>query len=114
LIFFALVFATIEFGRLVWTHHELENGTREAMRYAVVHGATSGDPADDAAVTDVLLDKTSGINNTVAVTCANCGGDRGTTVVVNATYDFQSIVTDLIGLDAAISLSSESEGVIHK
>lgn len=113
-IFFMLVFGTIEFGRLVWTNHELENGTREGLRYAVVHGATSGDPASSSDVEDELLATTAGINDSVAVTCSNCGGARGSIVVVTATYTFQSVITDLIGLDANISLESTSEGVIHK
>lgn len=114
LIFFMLLFGTIEFGRLVWTNHELENGTREALRYAVVHGATSGDPATDADLEDELLARTAGIGDSVVVNCENCGGARGSTVVVTSTYTFNSIVTDLIGLDATISLESTSEGVIHK
>jgi Flp pilus assembly protein TadG len=109
-VFLLLLFGTIEFGRLVWTIHELENGTREAMRYAVVHGADSGDPADVGDMETVHADRTS-IDATLS--CTNCGGTRGTTVVVSATYSFQPIVTTLIGLSSTISLSSQSEGVIH-
>lgn len=114
LMFFALVFGTIEFGRLVWTNHELENGTREAMRYAVVHGATSGDPANNSDLETVLLNRSVGIGDSVVVNCTNCGGVSESTVTVTSTYQFNSIITDLIGLNSTVSLESTSQGVIHK
>lgn len=37
LIFFTLIFAIIEFGRLLYTHNALADATRRAARYAVLH-----------------------------------------------------------------------------
>jgi Flp pilus assembly protein TadG len=113
-VFFLLMLGTIEFGRLVWTNHELEQGTREALRYAVVHGANSGAPADTAAVTAVVLDKTAGISNSVVVACGNCGGARGSTVSVTTSYVYTPVFASLLGLATTITLNSQSQGVIHQ
>jgi Flp pilus assembly protein TadG len=109
-VFFMLVFGTIEFGRLIWTAHELENGTREAMRYAAVHGSTSGAPVTD--LEDKLLNKTVGITSAVVVNCSGCGGDRGQTLTVTSSYEFSFLVSGLLGV-GPITLEAESQGIIH-
>ncbi len=38
-IFFLMLIGVMEMGRLLWMNHELTNGTREAARYAMVHGS---------------------------------------------------------------------------
>ena len=44
-IFFLLLFALIEFGRVVYTIQMLNNAAREGARYAIVHGAASNSPS---------------------------------------------------------------------
>ena len=44
-IFFLLLFALIEFGRVVYTIQMLNNAAREGARYAIVHGAASTSPS---------------------------------------------------------------------
>ena len=44
LLFFTLIFAIIEFGRLLYTHNALTDATRRGARFAVLHpGLTDGD-----------------------------------------------------------------------
>lgn len=44
LLFFTLIFAIIEFGRLLYTHNALTDATRRGARYAVLHnGLTEAD-----------------------------------------------------------------------
>lgn len=44
LLFFTMVFAIIEFGRLLYTHNALTDATRRGARYAALHhGATEND-----------------------------------------------------------------------
>ncbi len=40
-LFFALLFAIIEFGRMVYIQQMLNNSAREGARYAIVHGAAT-------------------------------------------------------------------------
>lgn len=44
-LFFLLLFAIIEFGRVVYYVQMLNNATREGARYAIVHGADSTCPS---------------------------------------------------------------------
>ena len=44
LLFFTMIFAIIEFGRLLYTHNALTDATRRGARYAVLHhGVTEAD-----------------------------------------------------------------------
>ena len=44
LLFFTLIFAIIEFGRLIYTHNALTDATRRGARFAALHhGATAND-----------------------------------------------------------------------
>lgn len=39
-IFFVLLIAIFDIGRIVWAHNALENAAREGARYAIVHGGS--------------------------------------------------------------------------
>jgi hypothetical protein len=39
-LFFVLLLAIFDFGRVVWARNSLENAVREAARYAIVHGGS--------------------------------------------------------------------------
>jgi Flp pilus assembly protein TadG len=43
LLFFTLIFAIIEFGRLLYTHNALTDATRRGARYAVLHNGLTDD-----------------------------------------------------------------------
>lgn len=47
LLFFTMIFAIIEFGRLLYTHNALTDATRAGARFAALHhGATDADKLD--------------------------------------------------------------------
>jgi Flp pilus assembly protein TadG len=47
LLFFTFIISIMEFGRIVSAYNILAGATREASRYATVHGSASGSPATD-------------------------------------------------------------------
>lgn len=113
-ILFLMLFGVIEGGRLMWTNHELTNGTREGARVAMVGGANATTPATQASIEAAILDRTAGLDAgrlTVAPP-ANLGGVPGTTVVVAATYDYQPIIGMIFGM-GVIELNARSEVIIQ-
>jgi Flp pilus assembly protein TadG len=126
-IFFFLILATIEAGRFMYHYAVLNNATREGARYAIIHGANSGDPTgppDDATGADVkqaVRDASFGLVGTLAVQApvysplgSECGvgggtNDRGSSVNVGVTFSYPS----LIPIFPPISLSAESCLVVN-
>lgn len=51
-VFFTLLFAVIEFGRLFWTHNALRDAARRGTRYAIIR---KDDPASITAVKNVVV-----------------------------------------------------------
>ena len=45
LLVFSLIYAVMEFSRVVYSYNILAGATREASRYAMVHGSKSGSAA---------------------------------------------------------------------
>ena len=50
LVVFGFIYAIFEFGRIVYSYNVIAGATREASRYAMVHGSNSG----SAATSDVI------------------------------------------------------------
>jgi Flp pilus assembly protein TadG len=110
---FLLLFGVIEGGRLVWTNHEVSNGTREGARFAMVRGANAATAATLSDVEAVVLDRTAGLDGArLTVNATNLGGEVGTTVVVSSTYQYQPIIGMIFG-SGAITLSARSEVIIQ-
>ena len=74
IVFFIIVFGTIDVGRAVWNYNTLAQATREGTRYAIVHGADSTDPsgpgsayytapATDTKVTEAVEEFASGLDS---------------------------------------------------
>ena len=114
MVFFLMLFGTIEMGRLLWTNHELANGTREGARYAMVHGSEATSPATVDQVRQEVLDHSAGIQDAkldVDVP-VGLGGEPGTTLVVTASYQFDFAVGIIPGL-STIELNHQSEVIIQ-
>lgn len=81
-VFFMIIFAIVEFGRLLYTHNALTDAARRGARYAVLHHQ-----ADIACVKNVVVYGETHVN---ASTCAPTGpaliNGLGTTNVV-VTYE---------------------------
>lgn len=115
-VFFLILFGVIEGGRLVWTNHEVANGTREGARYVMVHGEKSGDPVSDADVQDYVLDHVTGLDSAdlnVDVSYPDGGStEPGKRAEVTATYTYRPIVGMVFGT-SPWTLSSTSTVIIE-
>lgn len=112
--FFLVLIGTIEMGRLMWTNHELSNGTREGARWASVRGERSGEDIDNGDVKTVILDRTSALDSSLAVVLDYPDDDRepGSKVRVSTTYDYVPMVGGFLGI-GTIELTRQSELTIH-
>lgn len=112
-VLFLMLFGIVEGGRLVWTNHEVVNGTREGARLAMVAGA-SASPVSQADVTARVLASTAGLQPArLTVATTNLGGAPGESVTVSTTYQYQPIVGMIFGM-GTITLSSQSQVTIQR
>ena len=114
LFFFAFVCAIMEFGRIVASYNILAGATREASRYATVHGSSSDAPATSADIQNVVRRWAIGLdtNSVLVTTTWNPGNDPGNRVRVQSRYTalpFTGII-----LQRSITLQSSSELVISQ
>lgn len=128
IIFFILVFRTMDVGRAVWNYNTLAQATREGARFAVVHGARCDSAAgcsaaDLAAVETIVLNNSSGLNSsqvtvdvewvcrTGLVSDCNEVWDH---VTVTSEYDYapMSFFTGLLSLPS-VTMTSTSTMEIH-
>jgi Flp pilus assembly protein TadG len=121
-VFLTLVFAALEFGRVLWVHNALTDAARRGARYAVVHPATDinnvknvvvyGDPAGG---TDPLVPNLSTTTN-VSVTYTGFGLDTGTVTVSITNYQFNFVLpigqTSIQMPNYTTTLTAESAGLI--
>ena len=91
LIFIPLVFGIIEFGRLIWSKTTISAAAREGVRYAIVHGSTSGSVADSAAVANYVIGRT-GLSPIAVRTTWSDSNEPGDTATVQVTYVYTPIV----------------------
>jgi hypothetical protein len=128
-IFFLLLFAIIEGGRLILYYETLANATREGARYAIVHGSNSFCPSGPMppgqnpplgcydAMGDNVVQRVKesafgllGAGVTVTPTWATDNG-RDAEVSVSATYTYKPLVP-IVPLPA-ITITAESNLVIN-
>lgn len=114
LLFFFLLFGIIDFGRIVASYNILAGATREASRYAMVHGAQSGSLATSAVLQTQTRNWAIGLDAsavTVTGTWTPVGAPAGGIVLVQAQYP----VTPLVGLfGGTMTLRSSSQIVISR
>lgn len=84
----------VEFGRAVWTYSTLAYASREAVRYAIVRGATSGRPASEDQVEDVVRAHVTGLNpeELEVSTTWTPDNEPGSTVQVTVEHEFHPII----------------------
>jgi len=121
-VFLTLVFAALEFGRVLWIHNALTDAARRGARYAVVHRQADindvknvvvyGDPAGG---TDPLVPNLSTTTN-VSVTYSGFGLDTGTVSVSITNYQFDFVLpigqTSIQMPNYTTTLTAESAGLI--
>lgn len=120
IVFFTLVFGTMDVGRAVWNYNTLAQATREGTRYAIVHGADSSDPSGpgsayytppntDTNVTQVVETHAAGLNTaqlTVQAQWPNGTNSDGDPVTVTSQYTYQPMFNFLGILTFTMSSSS--------
>src|SRR5690242_2257683 len=88
LVFFFVMYAIMEFGRIVASYNILAGATREASRYASVHGSASGSAASSSDIETMVRKWAVGLtSSSVSVTTTwSASKAPGSTVLVKATY----------------------------
>jgi Flp pilus assembly protein TadG len=114
LVFFSLVYAIMEYGRIVASYNILAGATREATRYAVVHGGASGAAATASDIQNVVRHWAIGLdsNSVLVTTTWSPGNGPGSHVRVHSSYTVQPF-TGLI-LHNGLTLQSTSEMTISQ
>lgn len=114
LLFFAVLYATMEFGRVVASYNILAGAAREGVRYAIVHGSSSGSAASSSDIQIIVRKWAIGLDSSAlnVTTTWNPGNAPGSTVNVKATYTVTPF-TSLI-LKKGITLKSTSQMVISQ
>lgn len=120
-VFLTMMFAVLEFSRVLWVHNALTDAARRGARYAVVHTSAStdsvknvvvyGDPA--GGTNPVVMNLTT---DNVTVTYTNFALDGGTASVSITGYQFQFVLpllTTSINMPSyTTTLTGESCGLL--
>jgi Flp pilus assembly protein TadG len=116
-----LLFGIMAFGYAMYTYSFVSDAARDAVRYAIVHGGDSLNPASQTDIQNFVKNELKGLSTqqlTVSAcwnpqngTCPGPAGNNapGKVVAVKVTYNFQP----MFGMpDVVLPLSSSSQMVI--
>ncbi|HEY3041677.1 MAG TPA: TadE family protein [Pyrinomonadaceae bacterium] len=120
-VFITVMFAVIEFGRVLWTHNALTDAARRGARYAVVHQASDianvknvvvyGDPAGG---TNPIVENLTTDN--IQVVYSGFTLDGGTVQVTITDYEFRFVLplvsTSIQMPNYTTTLTGESVGLL--
>ena len=123
-----LIVGLFDVGRAIWLSNTLATAVREGTRYGIVHGALSASPTGpgaasytppdtDTSITAQVRNYASGVPNnlTVQSTWPDGNANRGSRIVVTATFPFTPILSQVfLGGGLAITLRSSSTLVIEQ
>jgi Flp pilus assembly protein TadG len=114
LLIFGFIYAVFEFGRIVYSYNVLAGATREASRYAMVHGSRSGSAATSDTIRAYVLRWAIGLNPSAlnVNTTWPSGNSPGNPVLIQTSYTITPYTTLIIG--APITLGSRSQMVISQ
>jgi Flp pilus assembly protein TadG len=114
LLMFALLCGVLEFSRVVYTRTVLAGATREASRYAMVHGSRSSSPADNAAIRAQVVRWASTLSPGALVvnTTWDPSNAPGSRVRVTASYTLAPFTRFII--NTPLTIGSRSEMVISQ
>ena len=112
--FFLVLYAMVELGWALLCYNQLGHAVYEAARYAIVHGADSSDPADNAAVSDRVVAAAPHLGDAgiTVTTTWDPDNEPGSVVTVTATYAYEPLL-DLFGW-GSFDLASSNEMVIAR
>lgn len=123
-----LIVGFFDAGRAIWLSNTLATAVREGSRYGVVHGALSGAPTGpgatsytapdtDTTITAQVRRYAAGVpsNLTVLSTWPDGNANRGSRIVVSASFPFTPILVQVfLGGGLGITLRSSSTLVIEQ
>lgn len=114
LVFFSVVYAVMEFGRIIASYNILAGATREATRYATVHGSFSGSPASSSDIQDVARKWAIGLDTSslVVTTSWSPSNAPGSTVKVQSSYT--AVPFSAFIFKNGVTLTSSSQMVISQ
>ena len=122
-----LLVGVFDLGRAVWLSNTLATAVREGSRYGVVHGALSASPTGpgsatytapdvDTAITSQVERYATGVPNiTVNASWPDGNANRGSRIVVSASFPFTPILAQaFVGNALHVTLRSSSTLVIEQ
>ena len=94
LVFLVMLLGLMDFGRMVWSYTMISNGAREATRYAIVRGQSSGHAASADDITNYIKREAVGLDPGAITVNTTWSPDNntGSTVQIQVQYAFQPIV----------------------
>jgi len=116
MLFLALIVATFELGRAVWTYSTVSYAAKEATRYATIHGARNpvkdenGKNVTDTAIADIAKENVPGLDPSSINVKVNWKPDnsRGSNVEVTVSYTQDMVLAPIIGLTDALTVARKS------
>jgi Flp pilus assembly protein TadG len=114
IVFLVIILGLLDFGRMVWSYTAVSYGAREATRYAMVRGSSSGQTATVAQIQGIVTSHTPGLDSSNTTTTVTFTPDQspGSTVKVVVTYQFYPIAPYIpVG---KIQMESTSQMVIYQ
>ena len=113
LLIFTLVYAVAQFGWVVYSYNVLAGATREATRYAMVHGSESISPATNESIRAKVQQWSFGLDSTALTvnTTWDPSNVPGSKVRIQTAYTVRPFA-NLIPLP--ITIGSQSEMVISQ
>ena len=119
IVFLVVVFALMEFGRLMWTYSTLAHVTRQVGRFSVVRGSVN--PATTSEIQAVVdrHSNSTGLDSSQVVVSMSWNDvvspasiERGDFVEVQLTYPFQFVTGSLIVPNNTLQLGSTCRMVV--
>jgi len=108
-----LMAAVVEGAVMLWTYSTLAHATREAGRYAMVHGARN--PVDDSAVQNRVATSALGLDDrllTVSIDWTDPEKSGGSVVEIRSVYPVRFLASSLIFGQGEINLSATTRTVL--
>ncbi len=113
LLFLMLMMAVVEGAVMLWTYSTLAHATRQAGRYAMVHGARN--PVADSAVQSRVAASALGLDDkllTVSIDWKDSKKAGGSVVEIRSVYPVRLVASSLIFGRDEIKLSATTRTVL--
>lgn len=112
-VFFMFVFGIIDMSRMVGNYNQVAHAAREAVRYAIVRGASTNSPATQTTIANQAKTQLPGMDPaSVTVTATwNPDNNPGGVVSVTVSYPYTFIAPYMPG---SFTLRSRSSGYVMR